>query len=114
MTIRRRTRQEINFTRERRRVSLVRLVVLAAILGGLGVGGWQWALAQFDDAGAAPTSTWVAPYVDVTLTPELHFEDPTVQPASNVVLGFVVADLNDGCAPSWGTYYSLDAVARAL
>ena len=114
MTIRRRVRPEINFTRERRRVSLVRALVLLAVLGGLGVAGWQWALAQLDDSAAAPTGTWVAPYVDVTLTPILHFEDPLEQPSANVVLGFVVADPSDSCAPSWGTYYSPDAAARAL
>ncbi len=37
-----------------------------------------------------------------------------MQPSADVVLGFVVADPNDPCLPSWGTYYSLDAAGRAL
>ncbi|MEM7112411.1 MAG: carbohydrate-binding protein [Chloroflexota bacterium] len=58
--------------------------------------------------------TWFAPYVDVTLTPTFHFEDQTGHLLNDVVLGFVVADPQSPCQPSWGTYYSLDAASRAL
>jgi chitinase len=97
-----------------RRISVVRLVLVLAALGGLGTLGTRWALAMVDQGGNDGLETWFAPYVDVTLTPTLHFEDPTEQPAADVVLGFVVADPADPCTPSWGTYYSMDAAARAL
>ncbi|MEM1335329.1 MAG: glycosyl hydrolase family 18 protein, partial [Actinomycetota bacterium] len=56
----------------------------------------------------------VTPYVDVTLPPIHHFEDPLVNSAAEVALGFIVADPNDGCRPTWGTFYDLDAAGRAL
>ncbi len=73
-----------------------------------------WILSVLAQSDSSATKTWVAPYVDVTLTPTLHFEDPAEQPALDVVLAFVVADPVDPCQPSWGTYYSLDAAARAF
>lgn len=60
------------------------------------------------------TQTWYAPYVDLTLTPRLAFEDPAASPAEHVVLGFVVADPDDGCTPTWGGVYDLDRAAADL
>ena len=57
---------------------------------------------------------WFAPYVDVTLTPQLDFQDPSVNPNLDVVLAFVVASADDPCAPSWGSYYGLDEAATSL
>ncbi len=54
------------------------------------------------------------PYLDVTLTPTTHFEDPSSNRATSTVLAFVVADPSDGCRPTWGTHYSLEAAGRAL
>jgi len=99
---------------ERRRVSIVRLLIVVLLAGALVALAGQWALARVADLRTEVADTWFAPYVDVTLTPALHFEDPSVQPARDVVLGFIVADLTDPCLPSWGTYYSLDAASRAL
>ena len=96
------------------RISFVRVFIVLAVVAGLSMAGVWWVRASVDELTKETTTVWVAPYVDATLTPLLHFEDPTVQPASNVVLGFVVANPSDGCAPSWGTYYDLDAAARAL
>lgn len=97
-----------------RRLSILRLLVVVLVAIALAAAGSRWALARYSDWTAAPADTWFAPYVDATLTPEFHFEDPSAAPARDVVLGFVVADPADGCAASWGTYYSLDAAARAL
>lgn len=96
------------------RISFPRLLlVLLVLVGSIGAGAW-WLLGVVRESRADVTKTWSAPYVDVTLTPELHFEDATEQPAHDVVLGFVVADPSQPCTPSWGTYYTLDAAARAL
>lgn len=97
-----------------RRISPVRLVLLVLALVALAAAGSRWALNVVAQSRVQPADTWFAPYVDVTLTPTLHFEDPAEQPSGNVVLGFVVADPGQACEPSWGTYYSLDAAARAL
>lgn len=99
---------------QRRRISMGRLFVVGALSIGLVAAASGWAFKQFTAKDHAASATWSAPYVDVTLTPEFHFEDPAAEPNPNVVLGFVVADKTDACTPSWGTYYSLDAAARAL
>ena len=101
-------------SRPRRRVSVLRLLLAIAVVAGVIAAGTQWALARYAASREQPPTTWFAPYVDVTLTPTFHFEDPVGEPSSDVVLAFVVADPNDNCLPSWGTYYSLDAAARAL
>jgi chitinase len=98
----------------RRRLSLVRLLILALIVSGLGFFGWTQGSEAYLRITAKPSSTWFAPYEDVTLTPEYHFEDPTVSPSSTQVLGFVVSDPKNACNPTWGTYYDLDGAGRAL
>jgi len=55
-----------------------------------------------------------APFVDVTLVPTLAFDDPTAQPADDVMLGFVVADPAAPCTPSWGTFHDLDSARETL
>lgn len=69
---------------------------------------------RHDDARVAlPVSSFM-PYVDVTVTPAFGFEDPSRTAATSLALGFVVSDPDDGCAPSWGAAYSLDAAAASL
>ncbi|MCC6388931.1 MAG: glycosyl hydrolase family 18 [Dehalococcoidia bacterium] len=97
-----------------RRVSLLRVLLVIALVAALIAVGVRWTMAAIEDAVAEAPRTSFAPYVDVTLTPTLHFEDASQQPASHVVLGFIVADATYRCSPSWGTYYTLDAAARAL
>ena len=82
----------------------VALVLLASALGAASV----WVKEQVAGATHAVTkSTWFAPYVDTTLTPTLQFQDPSVNPARQAVLGFVVAANPRSCVPSWGANYSL-------
>lgn len=100
--------------RERRRISPLRILLVLIALGAVVGIGAKAAVTLVAESRAASTQTWFAPYVDVTLTPTLYFEEPNEQPARDVVLGFIVADPADACSPSWGTYYSLDAAARAL
>jgi chitinase len=98
----------------RRRLSFVRLLVLLLVVSGLGFFGWTQGSEAYLRITATKSSTWFAPYDDVTLTPEYHFEDPSVSPTLTQVLGFVVADPNNSCNPTWGTYYDLDGAGRAL
>jgi chitinase len=98
----------------RRRLSLIRLAILLLAVGGLGFFGWTQGSEAYQRITEKPSSTWFAPYEDVTLTPEAHFEDPTVSPSSTQVLGFIVSDSDQPCSPSWGTYYDLDGAGRAL
>jgi chitinase len=103
----------------RTRVSPLRVLIALVVIAGLVAGGVFWTRDRHDKATArqavaAEAAAWFAPYVDTTLTPTLQFQDPSVDPARQVVLGFVVADTKSACSPSWGTYYSLDAAASQL
>lgn len=96
-----------------RRLAAWRVLLAAGVVIGLtggGVAGVQYARRTI----TAPAETWYAPYVDVTLTPPYAFEDPRTNPVDDVVLGFVVADEDDGCDPSWGAAYGLDEAATSL
>lgn len=104
----------MNDTTPKRRLSLIRLLIVLIITAAVIVVGRQYVLAFVTDLRIGETSTWFAPYVDVTLTPIMHFEDQAAQLSDDVVLGFVVADRHEPCLPTWGTYYNLDAAARAL
>lgn len=100
--------------RRRRRLSATRVLLAAALAGGLAVGGATLvddAISALEPRGDDP---WYAPYVDTTLTPRFHFEDPTDNPSADVVLGFIVAGERGGCEPTWGTYYDLDEAATQL
>ncbi len=99
---------------EQRRLSIVRLLILFGALAILAGGSFLWGKSAVKKSQARSNDMFAAPYVDATLTPILHFEDSSEVQANNVVLGFIVADSKDGCSPSWGTYYGLDAASRAL
>lgn len=97
-----------------RKLSLLRLSLLLALVAGLvGAGVVSWR--SFADTQAAAASPSVfAGYVDVTATPRYAFEQPVTENAKSVVLSFIVADAKDGCTPSWGTFYTLDSAATGL
>ena len=67
---------------------------------------------------ATPTgiraTPWFAPYVDVTLTPNYQFQDPALNLASQMYLGFIVALPGTTCTPSWGGAYTLDQATANL
>ena len=92
--------------------SRVGLLVLAAtvIVGGTFVS----VTGAVEGRSDSPALSWSVPYVDVTLTPTFQFQDPEANPARTVALAFVVADPEDGCAPSWGGYYSLEQAGSDL
>ncbi|KNC20112.1 glycosyl hydrolase family 18 [Arthrobacter sp. RIT-PI-e] len=97
-----------------RKLSVLRLTVLAVVVGVAGYSmlfGWN----RYEDARAAEsTGAFFAGYVDVTATPTYAFEDPAVQTGGSVMLSFIVADAERPCVPSWGTYYTLDQAESAL
>jgi chitinase len=99
---------------ERRRVSPLRLLIVILALAGSCLLVWSQVSAAYYQLTQPAITTWFAPYVDTTLTPTLHFEDPLASPTPYSVLGFIVADSSSPCTPTWGTYFSLDGAGREL
>ncbi|SNY67807.1 chitinase [Paractinoplanes atraurantiacus] len=97
----------------RSRLSWPRLGILVLVLALAGVGGTLEVMHLRNTSGPTAKS-WAVPYVDVTLTPTFQFQDPTANPANDVALGFVVADPQSPCTPSWGGAYTLDGAASSL
>ncbi|MGR0159179.1 chitinase [Paenarthrobacter nitroguajacolicus] len=97
-----------------RKLSWIRLSVLLAVIAvavGAGVVSWR----NYTDTRIASASpSHFMGYVDVTATPRYSFEQPVSDNTKSVVLSFIVADSKDGCTPSWGSFYSLDAAASDL
>ncbi|MGY1745783.1 chitinase [Blastococcus sp. SYSU D00695] len=96
-----------------RRLSWRRLGLLVGVVALAGAGVTYLSADRSAEAQDPPTASTV-PYVDVTLTPSFPFQDPAANPARTVALAFVVADPEDGCAPSWGGYHSLEEAGSAL
>jgi len=89
------------------------LLALALVVLGA-VGGWLLVDRSSDAAeGRTNSTTWSAPYVDVTVLPRFAFESPG-DDVSDVVLSFVVAHRDDPCVPAWGGLFDLDAAASEL
>ncbi|HEV7721826.1 MAG TPA: carbohydrate-binding protein [Iamia sp.] len=100
-------------TRRRPRLSLLRSSAAVVVIAAASVGATQVTLHGAQQQ-ARRSTQWFAPYVDVTLPPTFDFQDPLANPNPDVVLSFVVADPEDGCTPSWGAAYDLDAAAAEL
>ncbi len=101
------------------RISPLRVLIALIVVAGLVTGGVFWARQTHQAAKerasvAHEPAAWFAPYVDTTLTPTIQFQDPSANPARQVILGFVVADRASSCEPSWGGYYSLAQAASQL
>jgi chitinase len=95
------------------KLSLSRVGILVLVVGLAGGAGFF----AIRDAAASPLvleSSWSVPYVDVTLTPSYEFQDPQSNPARDIALGFVVADPNEECSPSWGAAYTLSEASQQL
>lgn len=97
----------------RRRLSLARLLIVLIAVVAVVLGSSAGVRSLIDNSGPS-SETWFAPYIDMTLPPTLAFEDPGVNPAREVVLGFVVANPTSPCTPSWGGAYSLDGASSEL
>jgi hypothetical protein len=90
-------------------LSFLRILLVLVVLGALGAGTYLGIKRQVIFAPAVHTSTWFAPYVDVTATPTYAFQNPAEDPAKDVVLSFITASSRTNCTPSWGSAYSLTA-----
>lgn len=80
---------------------LAPLCVAALVLTGCGAGPEE------------PRTPWFGGYTDVMTYPEYEFSAAAAG-QSHVVLGFVVADPDDPCSPTWGGEYSTDEAFAAL
>lgn len=87
-------------TRHRRRLLRPLLLGTAAALALTGCG---------PDRG----EPWSGPYVNTTAYPYFDFGTEAAG-QSHTVLGFVVADPEDPCTPSWGGYYGLEEARTTL
>lgn len=96
-----------------RRLSPVRVLIVAAVIAALVAGGLAFWHRANDSAAAADADQWFGAYVDATSTP-FYDIGASAAPEQRVVLGFVVADPEDDCAPSWGGYYSMDEAAEVF
>ncbi|HZS94910.1 MAG TPA: chitinase, partial [Chloroflexota bacterium] len=99
---------------EKRRISLLRMLIVLVAVAVVVLVSWDQAVAAYSRLTQPAISTWFAPYIDVTLTPTYQFQDPSVDPIPYSVLGFVVADRQNDCTPTWGTYFNLDGASREL
>ncbi|GAA5228769.1 glycosyl hydrolase family 18 [Paeniglutamicibacter antarcticus] len=88
-----------------RRLSWIRVLIVAVVLGALLVGGLYFWNIKKDTARAADSGEWYGSYVDATSTPFYPFADE-VGKNERVVLAFVVADPKNPCSISWGGYYT--------
>ncbi len=90
-----------------RRLSVVRLAVLALALAVIVAGG-AVTLGRLQDAKAATSGEkpWFSGYVDATATPIYAFESPGTAEGKSIVLSFIVADAKNTCQPSWGGAYT--------
>ncbi|EMQ99577.1 5'-nucleotidase [Paeniglutamicibacter gangotriensis Lz1y] len=91
-----------------RRLSLIRVFIVAVVIAGLVGGGMYLWNTNRDSATAADTGRWYGSYVDATSTPFYPIAENVAQ-GQRVVLGFAVADPKDACVNSWGGYYSMDS-----
>jgi chitinase len=89
-----------------RRLSILRLGVLAAVVALAVTAGYLGLRNVYDAQAAASIPSVFSGYVDVTAAPRFGFEAPAGPEVKAVVLSFVVADPKDNCAPSWGAAYS--------
>jgi chitinase len=91
-----------------RRLSWVRVFVVALVIAGLvGAGLYLWNTTR-DSVRAAESGRWYGSYVDATSTPFYPIAD-NVAKGERVVLGFAVADPKNPCVNSWGGYYTMDS-----
>lgn len=98
----------------RRRLSLVRTTAAAAVIAAVVYGGAEEVPSAVAAASASKPVSWFAPYVDATLAPSYSFQDRSLDPARQVVLGFVVSQPGAPCTPSWGGTYGLSQADQAL
>lgn len=98
----------------RRRVSVVRALLVLILAAAVAVGAFTLAQRAVESSATGLEGAWFAPYVDATLVPTYPFETPAADGPKDVVLGFVVADREGGCEPTWGTFVDLEGAATSF
>lgn len=94
-------------------MSPTRLIIVLAVVCGLAAASvLVWGKAQ-DSAAAGQGRQWFGSYVDATSTP-FYDIGGNVAPGERVVLAFAVADLEEPCQPSWGSFYTMDSAAETF
>jgi chitinase len=101
-------------TPPRRRLSPLRLLLLIVLVAGASAGAFFLARQVVEQSAVGLKGAWFAPYVDATLVPTYPFETPTEDGGKDVVLGFVVADRDGRCEPTWGTFVDLEGAATSF
>lgn len=116
-----------NSLAEERRLSPLRLIFLCMVIAGLITGG----ILSLTTGGIKSVTghmenldlwfdrsevqnQWFAPYVDVTATPMFMFQNLGSTEHKDAVLAFIVSDLTNACAPSWGGAYTLNQASETL
>src|SRR5579875_305271 len=100
--------------RVKQRLALPRLAATVSCAAALAWGVGYEAVPRVLAVAQSRSQQWFAPYVDATLTPLYQFQDPSEEPAHQVLLGFVVAGAPRSCAPSWGGDYPLATAGTQL
>lgn len=95
------------------RVSIIRVAIIVVSLVAALVAGFLLFFGVPKFAESTP-GTMFAGYVDVTAEPKYHFESPINPATEAVILGFVVADKTNPCAPSWGGVATLEQAATTF
>src|SRR6478752_4761241 len=97
-----------------RHLSIFRVFLVVAVVAAAIGGTWFYLRTTESAANAAKQTSWFAPYVDVTATPQYAFEDGTAAGPTSTVLAFVVSALDAPCEPSWGGAYSMSGASDSL
>ncbi len=98
---------------EGRRLSWPRVVIVVIVIAVVVAGSLLMWGRQQDSAKASATGRWFGAYIDATSTPFYPIGDD-VGSGERVVLGFAVADPEQPCTPSWGTFYTMDGAAETF
>ncbi len=105
---------ETTYTEPVRRLSPWRVFGALLLVGGL-VYGTTLSVDKWQETESVTVyKPWFAAYVDVTSTPVYAFEQLGATDTSDVVLAFIVSSTSEPCTPTWGTFYTMDAMAVAL
>jgi len=98
-----------------RRLSKFRVFLVFAVAAATITGVWFFGFrVDPGTTGAAGSTSWFAPYVDVTATPRYAFEDVPSSAPTGAVLAFVVSAAGAPCEPSWGAAYSMSSASDSL
>ena len=104
-----------------RTLSVLQLVIAAAIIGSLAVAGFighaRWGSStelRSTQPKVGSAKPWFAGYVDVTAKPAYPFESPKTKAGRDVFLSGIVSAPDGSCTPMWGGAFTLQQAAASL